>query len=80
MPPASPQSDKVIEFDRDAVHVVKCPNCGRTIGETAPVPGAMNRYRCHSCREWTWLMVVAAALTVSARPGTISAAEQPSAS
>ena len=73
-----PPPDKTLEFDRDRVHVVKCPNCGRTVGETAPVVGAMNRYRCHSCREWTWLMVIAAPLTGGPGVGTMTAVESPS--
>lgn len=75
MPAPKPPPDQVIQFDRERVHIVKCPNCGRTVGEMLPVPGAMNRYRCHSCREWTWLMVIGATLTGGAAAGTMKPVE-----
>lgn len=47
-----------VAFSGKDLHIVKCANCGRTIGEIKPVAGGLSRYRCHACKEWTWLMVV----------------------
>lgn len=47
-----------LAFDRSRVHIVKCPKCSWPLGETTLAAGAMHRYRCKGCREWTWLLVV----------------------
>lgn len=47
-----------IGLDAKSLHLVKCANCGATVGETIPVPGGLNRYKCKKCGQWTVLLVV----------------------
>lgn len=61
-----------IKPDPAEMHLVRCPNCARLIGEAKVLPGSLSRYRCQRCGEWTWLVGVAtvAAAVVDAKAAT----------
>jgi len=53
----SSRAARVIQVDPDRIHEVMCPNCGKKVGDTLPVPSLTNKYKCRHCGTWFVLHV-----------------------